>query len=406
MKIYKLKILSLFIFLTIYSTVNISGQAVKTAAKDSTGIQQIDVVDIFQLLLLKELRTDSAEMKDNGPFFSLIPVIGYSLHTGLTGVIASSTTFYSDAKRKKNSRILVNANYSIYHQYWFTAISNIFLEKRKLHLVGDTRYYKFPTQTYGLGPDSKSSNPLQIDYSYLRFYQVAFREIVPNLFVGLGYNLDYHWNIEVDSVKGKDLDQFEKYQNGNKSVSSGVSLNIQYDNRKNAVNPQNGTYANIQVKPKLIFLGSNKNWQSVLIDIRHYMNLPVSSHNILAFWSYNVITLSGNPPYLDLPSIGWDNYSTTGRGYAQGRYTGRNLLYLETEYRFSITRNGLLGGVIFGNAESVPSSISDNIQSVIPAGGLGLRIKINKFSGTNLAIDYGFGIRGSHGFFFNMGEVF
>src|SRR5664280_987090 len=97
MKIYKLKILSLFIFLTIYSTLNISGQAVKTAAKDTTAIQQIDVVDIFQLLLLKELRIDSAEMKDNGPFFSLIPVIGYSLHTGLTGVIASSTTFYSDA---------------------------------------------------------------------------------------------------------------------------------------------------------------------------------------------------------------------------------------------------------------------------------------------------------------------
>jgi len=57
-------------FLTIYSTLNISGQAVKTAAKDTTGIQQIDVVDIFQLLLLKELRIDSAEMKDNGPFFS------------------------------------------------------------------------------------------------------------------------------------------------------------------------------------------------------------------------------------------------------------------------------------------------------------------------------------------------
>ena len=406
MKIYKLNILSLFIFLTIYSTLNISGQAVKTAAKDTTGIQQIDVVDIFQLLLLKELRIDSAEMKDNGPFFSLIPVIGYSLHTGLTGVIATSTTFYSDVERKKNSRILVNGNYSIYHQYWFTAISNIFLEKRKLHLVGDTRYYKFPTQTYGLGPDSKSSIPLQIDYSYLRFYQVAFREIAPNLFVGMGYNLDLHWNIEADSVPGIDLDQFVKYQKGNQSISSGVSLNIQYDNRNNAVNPQNGIYANIQVRPKLTFLGSNKNWQSLLIDIRRYVKLPVSSNNILAFWSYNVITLSGTPPYLDLPSIGWDNYSTTGRGYAPGRYTGRNLIYFESEYRFSLTGNGLLGGVIFGNAQSIPNSISDNIRPIIPGAGFGLRIKINKYSGTNLAIDYGFGIRGSHGFFFNMGEVF
>jgi outer membrane protein assembly factor BamA len=405
MKIYNCKIISASLILLFFSKF-ISGQTGEAFPNNSATVQQKDIVDIFQELLSRELRKDSALMKDNGPFFSLIPVVGYSLHTGLTGVIATSTTFYSDNERKKNSRILINGNYSVYNQYWFTVISNIFFEKLKLHLTGDTRYYKFPTITYGLGPKSTFSNPLHIDYSYLRFYQVAFREIAPNLFVGMGYNLDLHWNIEADSVPGTDLDQFVRYQKGNQSISSGISLNIQYDNRKNAVNPQNGIYANIQVRPKLTFLGSNKNWQSLLIDIRRYLKLPVSSNNILAFWSYNVITLSGTPPYLDLPSIGWDNYSTTGRGYAPGRYTGRNLIYFESEYRFSITGNGLLGGVIFGNAQSIPNSISDNIRPIIPGAGFGLRIKINKYSGTNLAIDYGFGIRGSHGFFFNMGEVF
>ena len=405
MKIYNCKIISASLILLFFSKF-ISGQTGEAFPNNSATVQQKDIVDIFQELLSRELRKDSALMKDNGPFFSLIPVVGYSLHTGLTGVIATSTTFYSDNERKKNSRILINGNYSVYNQYWFTVISNIFFEKLKLHLTGDTRYYKFPTITYGLGPKSTFSNPLHIDYSYLRFYQVAFREIAPNLFVGMGYNLDLHWNIEADSVPGSDLDQFVRYQKGNQSISSGISLNIQYDNRKNAVNPQKGIYANIQVRPKLTFLGSNKNWQSLLIDIRRYVKLPVSSNNILAFWSYNVITLSGTPPYLDLPSIGWDNYSTTGRGYAPGRYTGRNLIYFESEYRFSITGNGLLGGVIFGNAQSIPNSISDNIRPIIPGAGFGLRIKINKYSGTNLAIDYGFGIRGSHGFFFNMGEVF
>ena len=405
MKIYNCKIISASLILLFFSKF-ISGQTGEAFPNNSATVQQKDIVDIFQELLSRELRKDSVSMKDNGPFFSLIPVFGYSLHTGLTGVISTSTTFYSDNERKKNSRILINGNYSVYHQYWFTVISNIFFEKLKLHLTGDTRYYKFPTITYGLGPKSTFSNPLHIDYSYLRFYQVAFREIAPNLFVGMGYNLDLHWNIEADSVPGSDLDQFVRYQKGNQSISSGISLNIQYDNRKNAVNPQNGIYANIQIRPKLTFLGSNKNWQSLLIDIRRYLKLPVSSNNILAFWSYNVITLSGTPPYLDLPSIGWDNYSTTGRGYAPGRYTGRNLIYFESEYRFSITGNGLLGGVIFGNAQSIPNSISDNIRPIIPGAGFGLRIKINKYSGTNLAIDYGFGIRGSHGFFFNMGEVF
>jgi outer membrane protein assembly factor BamA len=406
MDIIKCKIVSLSIFLIIHSFQYITGQSEKIVSKDSAKVQQKDIIDVFQRAFNKQSRKDTLTLKGNGPFISVIPAIGYSMHTGITGVIATSTTFYTDAERRRNSRLILNGYYSQYHQYWFTAFSNIFLEKQKLHLLGDTRYYKFPTQTYGLGTQSPLSNPLQIDYSYLRFYQVVFREIGANLFAGLGYNLDYHWNIKADSINGNEFDQFAMYQQGPRSVSSGISLNIMYDSRKNIINPKKGTYANVQFRPNLTLLGSDENWQLLLIDIRHYITVPASSRNILALWSYNEITLSGTPPYLDMPSIGWDDYSNTGRGYSPGRYTGRNLIYLETEYRFSITKNGFLGGVIFVNAESVSESSPDKIHSIIPAGGLGLRIKISKYSDTNLSVDYGFGIRGSHGFFFNMGEVF
>ena len=60
--------------------------------------------------------------------------------------------------------------------------------------------------------------------------------------------------------------------------------------------------------------------------------------------------------------------------------------------------NGLLGGVVFGNLESILRNLSSSLNSVIPGCGLGLRIKENKYSNTNIAIDYGFGIGGSHGF--------
>jgi len=43
---------------------------------------------------------------------------------------------------------------------------------------------------------------------------------------------------------------------------------------------------------------------------------------------------------------------------------------------------------------------------ISPGYGAGLRIKLNKFSRTNVAIDYGFGAGGSRGFFVNLGEVF
>jgi outer membrane protein assembly factor BamA len=401
---FKIALISIILDTSLFQSV--SGQSQKIVLNDSIEVQQKDIIDVYHKLFENQPRKNTGELKGNRSSISVIPAIGYSMHTGITGVVAISTVLSADYERKRNSRVIINGNYSQYHQYWFTSIGNIFLEKQKLHLFGDVRYYNFPTQTYGLGTRSALSNPLQIDYSYLRFYQVVFRELSANFFVGMGYSLDYHWNIKVDSVRGVELDQFIKYQKGTSSRSSGLTLNILYDSRKNAINPRNGTYVNVQFRPNLTLLGSDKKWQSFLLDIRHYIRIPASSRNILALWSYNDITISGTPPYLDMPSIGWDDYSCTGRGYSPGRYTGRNLIYFESEYRFSLTKNGLLGGVIFGNAESVSESIPEKRRTIVPAGGLGLRIRINKHSDTNLAVDYGFGIRGSHGFFFTLGEVF
>jgi outer membrane protein assembly factor BamA len=222
----------------------------------------------------------------------------------------------------------------------------------------------------------------------------------------MGYNLDYHWNIENDQTPGRALNDFKEFQEGTQSISSGITFNLLYDNRKNSVNPENGTFGNLQYRTNLKILGSDKNWQSIIIEARQYIRPFATSRNVIALWTYNNLTIKGNPSYLDLPSIGWDDYSNTGRGYIPGRFTGRNLIYFESEYRFGITRDGLLGGVVFGNAESILPNLSTQIQKVMPGTGLGLRIKMNKYSNTNIAIDYGFGIGGSHGLFFNLGEVF
>ncbi len=358
------------------------------------------------MLTHKPLRDNQPDDKSKKMSFVVLPSITYSMHTGLTGIISANLAINPKNVTDKVSQGVINANYSQFHQFWITSNNNIFLNKPRIHLVGDIRFYKFPTQTYGLGPNTLPVFPLQIDYSYLRLYQTVFRDVTANLFIGIGYNLDYHWNIKVDSIFGPKLDQFVRYQQGNHSASSAITFNLQYDNRKNPINPRNGTYANIQLRPNLTLLGSNQNWTSVLVELRHYFKLPASSGNILAFWSYNDITVSGTPPYLDLPSLGWDDYSATGRGYVTGRYTGRDLIYFESEYRFTLTKNGFLGGVIFGNAASLPEAVSRDFSSLIPGGGLGLRIKFNKFSDTNLCIDYGFGLNGSRGFFFSMGEIF
>ncbi len=399
------KICALLFIVAVTGIHPLFGQSETKEIQDSTLNQQHDVVDFIQKGTHANLRKDNLSAKGKGPFVSVMPVVGYSLQSGLTGAIVSNTSFYTDEKRERFSNFLVNAYYSQFHQYWFTANSNIFLEKQKLHFFGDIRYYNFPTQTFGFGTKSTMAEALNIKYSYLRIYQYLFRELSSNLFAGVGFNFDHHWNIRPDSIPGRVLNDLKKYQKEDHSTSAGISVNVQYDSRKNSVNPQGGSYAYFQFRPNLTLLGSESNWQSVMIDLRHYVHFPASSKNVLAFWNYNNFTTRGTPPYLDIPSVGWDYYSNTGRGYIPGRYTGRNFIYLESEYRFAISRDGFLGGVLFGNEEAFFKNWSDK-KTPTPGGGVGLRIKINKLSNTNLAIDYGWGVEGSHGFFFNLGEVF
>jgi hypothetical protein len=128
--------------------------------------------------------------------------------------------------------------------------------------------------------------------------------------------------------------------------------------------------------------------------------------HILAFWNYEYLTLSGNLPYQVLPSTGWDTYGNTGRGYIQSRFRGTNMLYMESEYRFPLSRNGLFGGVVFANVQSFTEPTSNRFEVALRGGGIGFRLKLNKHSDTNVAIDYAWGVNHSRGFFVNLGEVF
>lgn len=372
--------------------------------------EELDLVDIGRSLLkgARTNRQDTSLQKAGKLHISALPVVGYTLQTGFAGVISANFAFYTSEQRQANiSSVLTSITYSQYRQIIFPIQADIWTKDNKYNIVTDWRYLRYPSLTYGLGGNTSPDSGYNIDYAYLRLHQAILRKVTSDLYLGLGYNLDYIWNTrEVDPPIGKETD-FQRYGFHNTALASGVSLHLLYDSRRNQINPDGGGYASISYRPNFTFLGSDANWQSLILDLRKYIRWPGSAHNVLAIWSYNWFTTGGgDPPYLLLPSTGWDAYSNTGRGYIQGRFRSKNMLYLETEYRFRILPNGLLGGVIFGNAESFSEQGSGRYENVAPGYGAGLRISLNKFSHTNLCIDYGWGAHGSGGFFVNLGEVF
>lgn len=366
-----------------------------------------DVADIAHRLFprLPAAQHDSLALQSGHAFVWVVVTPGYALQTRL--LLDGVTNVAFQRPRANMSTIGSELIYTQNKQGVLTIASSIWASDNRVNWVGDWRLMHFPEDTYGLGTRTLASAPLAMNFNYLRFYQSALRKIGPDLYAGLGYQLDYHWQV-VTAVSPADqpvLGEYSASVNGS-SVSSGITLNFLMDSRGKAINPTGGMYANVVLRPNLQRLGSDTNYQSLLLDVRKYLRLPNTGGNILAFWSYSWLTLSGNPPYLDLPSTGWDTYGNVGRGFIQGRFRGRNLLYGEAEYRFAITRNRLLGGVVFANAQSAAEPLTQQLLKVVPAAGVGLRLRINKVSGTNLAIDYGLGADGSRGLFFNLGEVF
>jgi hypothetical protein len=74
--------------------------------------------------------------------------------------------------------------------------STIWLKDNSWNIQGDIRFLVYPQYTWGLGSTNTNEQKTLIDYKYIRFYQAALKRVGPNLFIGPGYNLDYHFNIK------------------------------------------------------------------------------------------------------------------------------------------------------------------------------------------------------------------
>jgi hypothetical protein len=375
------------------------------------GIKEVDLIDIAERIFNKNAtrREDVIVNQKGRVHFSAFPAVGYTLQTGFAGVISGNAAFYIGSHNHESeniSTVISSFAYTSKSQIIFPIASSLWTKGNKYNILSDWRYLKYPSVTYGLGGFTQLDSGYNLDYSYVKLHQAILRKIATDLYAGIGYDFDYFWNIQEVNPPADQQTDFEKYGISKTEKASGISLDVKYDSRRNPLNPQKGIYANILFQPKFTFMGSDANWQSLLLEFRTYIPFPAKSQNILAFWSYNWFTVGGTPPYLLLPSTAWDEFSNTGRGYIQGRFRSPNMIDQEVEYRFVVSRNGLFGGVVFANAETFSQLMTGKYEVISPGAGLGIRIKLNKFSRTNIALDYAWGTQGSKGFFVNLGEVF
>jgi outer membrane protein assembly factor BamA len=379
-----------------------------TAVKVEDTAGQRDLIGIFLKVTRIHIKKPP-EVDGRRVYYSFLP-LSTSVPGGGTALITSTTAGFYLGNRKETylSNVTFSPSFNLRGQFNFPLRANIWSANNNWNYQVDSRFSIYPLFTWGLGGKQPENDKILLRYKYARFYGSALKRITPYLLAGFGYDLDYNIDVrpDIDSIN---IQKFTGYNYGtanhSNSFSSGLTLNLLYDTRNNAINPLPGSYFNLVYRVNPQFLGSNSTWHSLYVDARKYVSLNEKGQNVLAFWSYFWTTLGSNPPYLNLPGIGEEPYQRSGRGFYPSRYIGKTLFYFETEYRRDITTDGLLGFVLFANVNTVTEPGTIRFAYLHPAAGPGLRIKFNKHSGTNVGIDWGVS-KGYNAVYFNLGETF
>lgn len=398
---------TLIVFFNLCVITEISSQQVVII--DTAITQQKDLIDIaVKVLKINPGKVDSSR-QNKKVHFSLVPTGASSPGGGTAIVTALNASFYTGSPSSTSlSAVTFSPWFSFDGKFVFPVRQLVWFPDNKYLSKGDTRFMIYPQETWGLGGDNDKEEKVQLDYNYVRVYQSVLKKVEKKFFLGVGYALDHHYSITVtgDTSHLTDILLYGyKDQLLRKTFSTGPVLNFLVDSRRNPINPEGGSYISVDYRINLKELGSTESWQSVYVDIRKYLSFSAKQKNLLGFWTYFWSVVNGTPPYLDLPSIGWDYLNHSGRGFQQSRHRGKHLFYVESEYRRDISKNGLWGAVLFANLHSTSEYLTDRFVYWHPAAGFGVRLKFNKISKTNISLDFGFS-KDFFGVDLALGEIF
>lgn len=378
-----------------------------SAIVDSSQVPQRDAFDLIHQLLNKRIEPQVDYKPKSGLQWALLPTFSYNpVYGAAFGVMLSGAGHLGEAGGRY-SNLAIAANYSTKQQVQIQARGDVFSAGEDFLFRGDFRHLDTQRSTWGLGQVYSNQEEYPMSFVLQRFYATVMRRVSGPVYLGLGYHWDQFNDIQDERANAGEATPFSEYSGGlpTTTTASGFSVNLLADTRDNLVNTSRGYYVSWSFRDYLSAMGSDSSWQEMWVEARMYPHVPKRGNNVLAFWLYGWFSF-GPAPYLSLPANGWDTYGRGARGYLAGRIRGQSQIYMESEYRWELTRDGLWGMVVFANLTSTTRPDTNTFGPLDPGVGAGLRIKFNKNTDTNLTIDYGWGHDDSRGLFLGMTEVF
>ncbi|WP_187272692.1 BamA/TamA family outer membrane protein [Atlantibacter hermannii] len=324
-----------------------------------------------------------------GPFYT--PLLGPGIGAAAVGQYRPDV----DDKTGLNATLSVSGYVSTTGAFGVTVQNYASFAGDRWRFYLDGSLSDTPTWYWGQGFTAGDRNDRKQKYTaqLLDLHPMIYRRLAQNVYAGIGWWLDAH---HAARISDDDPPLIASTPQGSSSLSSGGSLEINWDDRDFIPNPRTGQYADLRYSHFSPGTGSDTRFEEYQLHYSRYQ--PLNEKSVLA-WEMEGAFTQGEVPWNMLPLLGGNHRM---RGYYEGRYRDKNVISGQIEYRRDLSwRHGVVGWL--GAGTMGPSFSSLNNGRWLPSTGIGYRFAFKPR--INVRLDYGIG-KGSSGFYFQVGEAF
>jgi hypothetical protein len=325
------------------------------------------------------------------------PIIGFEPESSWT-FGAGATFFYNTHPGDPDQRLdeyTLNGTYSLRNQGTLSLEGTKYLRGNELFLEGDLVLTDTTGSYYGVGPNTPDSAEEEFQQAGVHPTLALLVMVLPGLSVGPEadffyskvYGLDPAGALAGGAVPG-----------AGQTEEAGLGLVASYNTTNRKLYKVTGTRAELRGTLYSPYLGSSHAFGKSELDLRHYIPLP---WRLVLALQTQLRSAFGEVPFFYLESLGGKGML---RGYSSERHQGYRFWGAQAELRYPIFWR--FGGTAFFGAADVEESFADLGKTVRAAGGLGLRLALNRSQTINLRFDLTCNSDGELEKYIKLGEAF
>jgi len=323
------------------------------------------------------------------------PVVFYTPETrwAFGAALTATVRFKGDSAWAKPSQLTLGLAYTQNKQSLAYLPFQVFYDNNRYYAYGEIGYFRYNFYYFGVGQQSPPRELYGVDFPRVKLN--FFRQVKPNLYVGLRYQFEQY---DITQTEPNGLFDKGRVPGGLSSRTSGVGLGVFWDKRDQVFFPTRGWVIDVTYLNNRPFWGGNVSFDRLGLDVSGYQLLR--KNTVLAGNLFTNFTL-GNAPFNMLTELGGPKKM---RGYYQGRFRDDNAVLTQAELRFPLYKR--LGAVALGSVAWLGNQ-GDFVRWNDPkyAYGAGLRFTANRRDHLNIRLDYAIGSDGGN-VYFTIGEAF